>query len=152
MKKCAICLLLSLVFSSPALSEECTSRMQEFVNKTGYKITTARPCNVWLATDALSIPRGEGLVGVLLIADGGEIGIIGSVLQTKAELKLSPELLLKLMQLNNKLDYMKVGIDNDGDLFVRAELHMSGLTAENFSATIKNVVRASNTIYDMLKK
>jgi hypothetical protein len=152
MKKFALCLFLSLVFSVPALSEECTSKLQGFVNKTGYKIMTAQPCNVWLATDALRIPRGEGVVRVLMIGDGGEMGIVGTVLQSKAELNLSADLLRQLMLLNNELDYMKIGIDSDGDLFVRAEMRMSSLTAENFSATVKDVVRASNQIYDILKK
>ena len=152
MKNFAICLLVSLVFSTPALSEECTSKLQGFVAKTGYNIIEAKSCKVWLATDALSIPKGEGVVRVLLIGNEDDIVVVGTVLQSKAELNLSSDLLLKLMQLNNELDYLKVGIDRDGDLFIRAEMHMSSLTAETFNDTVKNVVRSSKKIYDTLKK
>jgi hypothetical protein len=152
MKKLAVGILLSLAFTVPALSEECTSKLQGFVNKTGYKLTVAKPCAVWIASDALTIPQGEGLTGLLLIAQEGEMGIVGAVVQPKAKLKLSADLLLKLMQLNNDLEYSKVGIDNDGDLFVRAELHMTSITAEEFSATVKAVVEGSGKVYDTLKK
>lgn len=152
MKKLAICLLLSLTFSTPVLAEECTSKLQGFVNKIVYKIKPVQFCKLWAATDALNIPRGKGSTGLLLIGDGGEMGVIGTVLQSKANLTLSPNLLLKLMQLNNELDFMKVGIDRDGDLFVRAEIHMSTLTAEEFMETVKDVALASNQIYALLKK
>lgn len=56
MKKLAIGLLLFLAFGAPAVSQECTSKLQGFVNKTGYKITVGKPCQVWIATDALTIP------------------------------------------------------------------------------------------------
>lgn len=68
MKKLVVGLLLSLVFSGRALSQECSSRLQGFVNKTGYKLIVAKPCKVWVATDALTIPRGEGVTGLLLLA------------------------------------------------------------------------------------
>ena len=150
MKKLAIGVLLSLAFSSAVLAQEC--KLQEWVNKTGYKIIVAKPCQVWVATDALTIPRGEGVTGVLLIAQQGEMGVVGAVVQSKAKLNLTADLLVKLMQLNNELEYAKVGIDSDGDLFVRAELHTASLTADEFSETVKKVVEASTRIYGMLEK
>ena len=36
------------------------------------------------------------------------------------------------MRLSNDLDYVKIGIDNDGDLFVRAELRVRMLDAAEF--------------------
>lgn len=74
------------------------------------------------------------------------------MVQPKAKLNLSADLLLKLMQLNDDLEFVKVGIDHDGDLFVRAELRVGSMTAEDFSASVKKVVEASTQIYAMLKK
>ncbi|HXH37836.1 MAG TPA: YbjN domain-containing protein [Thermoanaerobaculia bacterium] len=152
MKKLALGIVLTLACSIPALGEECTSKLQGFVNQTGYKLIVAKPCAVWIASDALTIPHGEGLTGLLLIAQQGDMGVVGAVVQPKAKLKLSADLLLKLMQLNNELEYTKVGIDSDGDLFVRAELHMTSITAEEFSAVVKTIVEGSNKVYDALKK
>jgi hypothetical protein len=102
--------------------------------------------------DALTIPRGEGLTGLLLIAQEDEMGVVGTVVRPKAKLNLTADLLLKLMQLNDELEFVKVGIDNDGDMFVRTELHIASLTPEEFSATIKKIAEASNKIDDLLKK
>jgi acetaldehyde dehydrogenase (acetylating) len=74
------------------------------------------------------------------------------VVQAKANLDLSADLLLKLMKLNNELEFVKVGIDNDGDLFVRAELRMASLTAEDFSSAAKGVVEASTQTYGLVKR
>jgi hypothetical protein len=152
MKKLAIGLLLSLAFSNPAMSQECTSKLQGFMNKTGYKLIVAKPCKVWVATDALSIPRGEGVIGLLVVGQEGEMGVVGTAVQSKAKLKLTSGLLLKLMRLNDELEYVKVGIDDDGDLFVRAELHMASVTAEEFSAAVKKVLEGSTKAYAMLKE
>jgi hypothetical protein len=152
MKKRTICLLFSLAFSNAALSEECTSKLQGLMNKTGYKVIVAKPCQVWVATDALTIPRGEGVTGVLLVAQQGEMVMLGTVVQPKAKLNLSAALLLKLMQLNNDLEYVKVGIDDDGDLFVRAELHMASMSADDFNAAVKRVVEGSTKTFEMLKE
>jgi hypothetical protein len=152
MKKTAIGLLLFLALSASALSQECTSKLQGFVNKTGYKIKVAKACAVWTATDALTIPRGEGATGLLLIAQEGEMAIVGVVVQSKANLNLSADLLLQLMKMNNELEFVKVGIDNDGDLFVRTELHMPSLTEDDFKVAVKNVVEGSGQVFAMLKK
>ena len=152
MKNFAAGVLLVLTLSACGLGQECTSKLQDFVNKSGYKMTVARPCKVWIANDILAIPQGDGLQGKLLIGEEGEMGVIGTVVQPKAKLDLSAETLLKLMKLNNELDYAKIGIDNDGDLFVRAELRISSLTADDFTASLKQVIASAKQVYEALKK
>ncbi len=148
-----LCLLLLLACSLPALAEDgCKSKLQEFVNRSGFTVKVARPCQVWVAIDALSIPREGGLQGMLLIAQEGELGILGTVVQTKAKLSLSAELMTRLLQMNNEIEFAKVGLDSDGDLFIRAELRMNTLTEEEFKATVKNLTEASAKVYAALKK
>jgi len=105
-----------------------------------------------MATDIQSVPRGDGLSGVMLFAEQGDVVVVGTVLRTKAKLNLSADLLLKLMQFNNDLDFVKVGIDHDGDLFVREELRTASFTAEDFKDSITRVVAASNKVYAVLDK
>lgn len=152
MKNFAAGVLLVLTLSACGLGQECNSKLQDFVNKSGYKITVARPCMVWVAKDALAIPQGVGLQGMLLMAQEGDLGLIGTVVQPKARLDLSAETLLKLMKLNHTLEFVKIGIDDDGDLFVRAELRMGSLTADDFTASLKQVIASANQVYDALKK
>jgi hypothetical protein len=65
---------------------------------------------------------------------------------------VSADWLMKLMQMNNELEFAETGIGNDGDLFVRAELHASSVTAEDFRVAVKNVVEGSRRAYDLLGK
>ena len=150
MKNLALGILLALAFTNAALAQECTSRLQGFVTATGYAVKMAKPCQVWVATNALTIPRGEGVAGLLLIAQQGEMAIVGVPVQTKAKLHLTADQLRKLLQLNNDVDYVKVGIDHDGDLFVRSEVHVESITAEEFSATVQKVVAASSKAYEVI--
>ena len=89
---------------------------------------------------------------MLLIAQSCDTGIVGTVVQVKAKLDLSPTLLVKLLQLNNDIEFAKVGIDNDGDLFLRSEFSLKTLTEEDFKATVKNLIEASSKVYAALGK
>ena len=153
-KRLVIRLLLaaSILVAAPVRAQECKSRLQEFVNKTGYSIKVVAPCKVWVVQNALAIPLGADATGQLMIAQEGDTGIIGVAVESKARLKLTPEFLLRLAQKNDSLEYVKAGIDSDGDLFLRSELYVPGLTIEAFNFTLKKVVEASSDVYQMLKK
>jgi hypothetical protein len=97
---------------------------------------------MWVISDALDIPR-NGLQGLILVSEENGMLIIGTVVRPKATLDTSAATLLKLMQLSNDLDYVKIGIDNDGDLFVRSELRARMLDAAEFKAAVQNVIKAS---------
>ena len=77
--------------------------------------------------------------------------IVGTVVRPKATLDTSAATLLKLMRLSNDLDYVKIGIDNDGDLFVRVELRSRMLDAAEFKKTVQDVIKASATAYAATK-
>jgi len=146
-------LLFLLVIHVPAQADGgCTSKLQGFVSRSGYKVREAKPCKVWLASDALAIPKEGGMQGMLLIAQEGSMGMLGAVVQVKARLDLSSDLLKRLLQLNNELEYAKVGIDHDGDLFVRTELRMDTLTEADFKATVKNLNEAASKVWAALNK
>jgi hypothetical protein len=152
LKKLAIGFLLTLSLSVPAWSQECASKVQGLLDRSGHQVKVLAPCRSWMATDIQSVPRGDGLSGVMLFAEQGDVVVVGTVLRTKAKLNLSADLLLKLMQFNNDLDFVKVGIDHDGDLFVREELRTASFTAEDFKDSITRVVAASNKVYAVLDK
>jgi hypothetical protein len=146
-------LLLLLACHVPGRAEEgCTSKFKDFLNRSSYKVREVKPCKVWVVSDALTIPQEAGLQGMLLIAQEGEMGIIGAVVQVKAKLPLSADLMLKLLRLNNEFEFAKVGIDTDGDLFIRTELRMKTLTEEEFKTSLKNLIEVGSQVYSTLKK
>jgi hypothetical protein len=133
--------VLIVLFLSGLSVAQCTSKTNDYVNASGYKITVAKPCTMWFISEVLDIPR-NGLQGIILVAEENDMVIIGAVVRPKATLDTSAATLLKLMQLSNDLDYVKIGIDSDGDLFVREELRAAMLNASEFKAAVKNVISA----------
>lgn len=154
MKKLALGLLLSLAFTSPALTQEpeCSSRMQTLLDQSGYAYKVNIPCKAWMGTAPLKIPRGQGAIGLILFAEVGDVGIIGIPVEAKAKLNLTQDLMFQLLRLNHGMDYLKVGLDTDGDLFVRSEFHLSSITPAQFNDTIQQVVAGSNDVYNVLKE
>jgi hypothetical protein len=133
--------LLALVLCGLGVAQ-CTSKTNDYVTASDYKVTVAKPCSVWFISEALDIPR-NGLQGLILVAEENGMVIIGTVVRPKASLDISAATLLELMRLNNELDFIKVGIDHDGDLFVRAELRARMLDAAEFKTAVQNVIGAS---------
>jgi hypothetical protein len=50
------------------------------------------------------------------------------------------------------MDYLKVGLDHDGDLFVRTEFHLATITTAEFNEMVQQVVAASTKVYNVLKE
>lgn len=149
MKKFAVSVLLVVTLNGLGLAQ-CTSKTDGYVTSSGYKVSVAKPCAMWFISDALDIPR-NGLQGLILIAEQNDMVIIGTVVRPKATLDTSAATLLKLMRLSNDLDYVKIGIDSDGDLFVRVEVRSRMLDAAEFKTTVQDVIKASAKAYAATK-
>jgi hypothetical protein len=65
----------------------------------------------------------------------------------KARLDLSSDLSYKMLKLNHELDRIKVGIDDDGDAFVRVDLSIRTLDEEEFKLNIEQVANAAEEAY-----
>ncbi|ABF39259.1 hypothetical protein Acid345_0254 [Candidatus Koribacter versatilis Ellin345] len=152
MKRLTLGVLLLLFLSVWGRSQECTSKVQGFLDHSGYAIKVLTPCQSWMATDVLSVPKGDGLSGVMLFAEGDDFVIVGTVIRTKAKLNLSSDLLDKLMHFNDDLTFVKVGIDRKGDLFIREELRADTVTAEQFKDSVKRIIAGSNKVYATLSE
>jgi hypothetical protein len=152
MPRLVIGFLVFLALLIPARAQECSSKVQELLSHSDIKTRTMAPCRAWAVTEFESIPRGDGLTGLLLIGSKDDVVVVGVVVRRKDRLHLTPELQLKLLQFDNELDYVKVGIDHDGDLFVRQDLRLSTITAEQLKNAVTAVADASVTVYAELEK
>jgi Putative bacterial sensory transduction regulator len=126
---------------------QCNTRVGDYLKQSGYSFTSAQNCKYWINQDTLSIPRQE-LQGAILVADENDGLVIGAVVRLKASLELSTANLTRLLKLNHELDYLKVGIDKQGDLFVRAEIDARCIDAEQFKARLKDVIDGANKAYE----
>jgi hypothetical protein len=133
---------------------DCKAKVAPFVAASGYKAIPTRECGVYVIVDALPDLPHNGLQGMLLVAqdEASDMLLIGAVVQPKADVDLSQASLLKLLQLSNELDYAKLGIDHNGDLFVRTENSLRSTDEASFKQALEQVVKASNQVYAAVKK
>ncbi|MBI1764456.1 MAG: YbjN domain-containing protein [Acidobacteria bacterium] len=90
-------------------------------------------------------------ISVVTIYSQGML-IFVSTAAEKAEIKTSPELLQKLLTLNDDLDRVKVGLDNkDGDIFVRIDLSLRVVDQQEFNANLDQISAAVDETYAALK-
>lgn len=96
--------------------------------------------------------RGNTLddIAVLTIGHEGML-ILVSVVAEKKDFKASPELMAKLLQLNDDYDRIKVGIDKEGDMFVRVDLTLRVTDSQEFKLNVEQVSAATDEIATMIK-
>lgn len=151
MKRIALVVTLIVAcWAVPVLAQQNCSPTEEkvaqWIRSTGYKYRAAS-CAVWLVEGAVgSLPAENMLVGV-----EGDALVMGFVAVKKADLDLSAATLQKLLEENNNIDYAKIGIDNDGDLFVRQELHVPQLDEGSFKQAIHDVSTAMEKVHSVLQ-
>ena len=144
-------LLLCVPLSSPAMppqNSDCSSQasIEQWLRAGGYAFKTIG-CQVWLVQNAISdMPTAQILIGV----EGNDF-VAGAVVRKKASLDLSQPTLLRLMQLSDDLEYVKLGIDKDGDLFLRAEVHRGDLTGPIFKRTLLEVIAGARQVDRVLR-
>jgi hypothetical protein len=69
----------------------------------------------------------------------------------KNNMRMTAELIEKLLQINHDLDYAKVGIDEDGDVFGRIDTHLRIMDVEEMNDVIAQVSNTTDTTYVALK-
>ena len=68
----------------------------------------------------------------------------------KAQMPQTPEAMMVLLKSNDRAYYLKAGIDNDGDSFVRADMPLS-TDVTFFKTLVGQVAAETDTIYGQLK-
>ena len=134
----AVCLSAPAVATPPqdvaAPTPEMQALMEQALQRSGLKYRKVQD-RYWFATcDSKLVPDCQ-----ILMTATPEILVIGVVIKKKKELNPTPEMLAGLLHLNHNLTRVKVGIDDDGDLFERVEVGVKGLDADEILANLKLV-------------
>ena len=146
MKKLVICLAFVMVLGGLAQAQ-CNPTITDFVKNSGYKFDADPKCAFWVSSDALTIPHDD-MQGSIIIAERGDVVMVVAVIKLKGNLDHSSTRLEKLMRLNNDMLFVKIGIDPDGDLFLRTELRKKSLDAETLKEAFDRVKNGSQKVYD----
>ena len=92
--------------------------------------------------------RGEFQVVVTV---KGDLLIVFVTVEQKARVQRTPELDQKLLKMSHKFDFVKIGIDDDDDVFVRIDTHLRLLDSAALVEMVEQVSRITDSVYLALK-
>jgi hypothetical protein len=133
--------------SSPAQLSAATTasaaHVTQLLNGSGYQYTKKTE-TVW--TTPFNGKSLKNFTVILAVQD--DLLVTFVIVAKKANIQVTPEFMFTLLRANHSLDHVKVGLDDDGDLFVRNDSSVRILDAEEFKAEIKQVAAAADEVHE----
>ena len=145
---------LCLLFQVPAYSDSDTdadtakdaARIDTLLQRNGFKAD--RKNDVVWAIDEQGKELGNYKV---VVTTGGGLLVVFVILAHKADMNMNEELAYKMLKMNHEFDRVKVGIDDDGDAFVRADTSVRVLDEVEMKDQIEQVSAAADEAYGDIK-
>jgi hypothetical protein len=142
-------LLLCLLFMHAALAQGPAEKLEALIKSSGYTSSKVGD-NVWTIDFT-----GKQLAKFKLIlsASGKDkegIVVVFANPAEKSRLPATTNFMLLLLKANHDFDYVKIGIDGDGDVFVRADLPDSA-DGGYFKSIVEQVAAATDQLYGRMK-
>jgi hypothetical protein len=139
-------LTMQAITLSQSTTAQTSAKVDQWVKQSGFNYTKASE-TVWVVkSKGKVLPEFETFV-----ATNENVVVIGVVMAKQKNLKMSQESLLKILKLNHENDFVKIGIDEDNDLFVRLERKVRTLDFEEFKSCYAEVVADSDNVYTQIK-
>jgi nicotinic acid mononucleotide adenylyltransferase len=139
----ALALLVALwiaALSQPAGAQ--SMGMDAMLKQTGYTYTTHN-ATTW----SIDLSRKNlGKVKVIL-STGSDILVTFVIVAKKAAIQKTPQMMETLLTANHDYDYTKIGLDKDGDMFVRVDMPLRTIDATELKSIIDQVANASDEVY-----
>lgn len=136
--------------TAATLSQDTTAqtsaKVEQWLKQSGFNFTKAAD-SIWLVKSKGNVLQDFNT----LIATNEGVVVIGVVMANKKDFKMSQDLLFKILKLNHDNDFVKIGFDNDDDLFVRSERKVRTLDFEEFKACYGEVIAAADSLYTEIK-
>lgn len=125
---------------------QLVARLARMIGQSGYVYKTIAD-NVWLVSF-----KGSSLTNIQVIVSSAEnLIVMGVIVAKKDSLKVTPEMMFKLLRLVHDMDRVKIGFDDDEDLFVRAEVTAKCFELAEFKEQIEQVAAASDKVHANIK-
>jgi hypothetical protein len=137
----------SLAAAAP-VKQNIAAKIGQFLEQFGGTYTKAAD-TVWVVPfKGKSLSSFDAFVAT---SSDSSLVIIGVTVVKKKNLKLSQDLFHRLLKYNHSADYVKVGFDDDEDLFVRAELNARTMDFASFKEILEQVGAAADELYAQIK-
>ncbi len=125
------------VAAQPAKLADAKSvqKLERLFKGSGYKYEKKKGENIWVIEQ-------EGNIFFFSFVEDMFFG--ANVLADKARFRTSVESLTELLRMNDTFDQVKIGIDEDGGVTMRAEARIRLLDKKEFKEMVKQLFNASN--------
>lgn len=132
---------------APAQSGQAdAAKVEQLLQQSGYSYRKVSD-GVWVIER-----QGKNLAKFTIIfASGPGFLVAGVIVAPKKTMDVTSEMMFKLLKLNHSLDYVKIGFDDDDDLFVRSELKTRQLDLQALKEGVERVSADADQIYEAIK-
>jgi hypothetical protein len=118
------------------------AKIEQLFKQTGLSYKAAREDVWWVEFDKKNLGKVR-----VITSTGKGIVVVFVIVAQKAAIRETPQLLKKLLQHNHEYDYVKIGIDKDGDLFVRIDTPVRLIDSTKLREDIDQVANASEEVF-----
>ena len=131
---------------SPSLNAQTpdpgAAKVEKLLKTTGFTYKTHSP-NTWsIEFDRKSIGKVR-----VIISTGSDIVVTFAILAKQAAISKTPQMMETLLTTNHEYDYCKIGLDKDGDLFVRIDIPLRLIDSRELKSVIGQIANASDEVY-----
>ena len=122
------------------------AKLAQILERSGYPYKKASD-NIWI------VPfKGASLADISVFVTSAEnLIVMGAVVAPKSSMKVTPEMMFKLLRLVHDIDRVKIGFDDDEDLFLRAEVNTKCFDMEEFKSSMEQVSAGADKIHAAIK-
>lgn len=122
------------------------AKLAQILEQSGYAYRKAAD-NVWVVDF-----KGKSLSEInIFVTSAQDLIVMGAVVAPKKSMKVTPEMMFKIFRLVHDIDRVKVGFDDDEDLFVRAEVFARLFDLEEFKSYMDQVAAGTDKVHAAIK-
>ena len=125
---------------------QVVAKLAQILERSGYPYKKATD-NVWVVNF-----KGKSLADFSVFVTSAEnLIIMGAVVAPKASMKVTPEMMFKLLRIVHDIDRVKIGFDDDEDLFLRAEVNARCFEVEEFKSSMDQISAGVDKVHAAIK-
>jgi len=124
------------------------AKIRQYLDKLGGSYTKVSDTLWTVPYEGKSLKNYDVFVSTVPNTD---LVVFGVSLAAKKNLKPSEDFYLKLLNYNNDVDTVKVVIDEDGDLLVRADVNGRTMDFQEFKDIVEQVAAATDELHSQIR-
>jgi len=129
-------------FAEETSTAASAAKVDRLLGESGYKFVKKTDTVWYIAWSGKSLADFK-----VIIAVQDDLMVTFVTVVAKAKMRLTPEFLEKLTRYNSKFDRVKVGLDDDGDLFVRCDSTVRIMDGTEMKLVIQQVAAATDQLH-----